>query len=550
MVEQSTCAVRRPGLDLPRLILMLRPDLCRRFGFDQSGKADVFLAWLLTTGMREYAALKHDVQFAAYVAETDPELGVTRLQASIYRARPDVQAVHGLPAQRDEFLQWFWVHGVGEHALWDLLSSSEKRDVLQATEEALSPWLDDLQAKAAQPEARGHQGLHRRPFGVNLIGYAFGQLGIGEDLRMTLRALKAANIPLAVVNFPPSQDVAQNDCSIARHVLKQGEDGPYAINLFCMTALETARFYAERGPGQWAGRYTIAYWPWELSQWPTEWKMAFDLVDEVWVSTTHIRDALLQTEQPSFAKPLHVMPLVVEVGASARRQRWPEVRRATRQRFSLPQGARLFCFSFDLNSSIHRKNPQAVVQAFLRAFDAPAYSARKVGLVVKVHAPQRPHRAWQALKALAAQDPRIHIIEGTLPRDELLALYAACDCFVSLHRAEGFGRGLAEALQLGLHLITTDYSGNTDFCRRPELAPQISPVPYRLVKVRPGQYPYATGQVWASPSIAAAARVMKHLVDTKLPSANVPRGGWPCFSAKVLGALYAKRLCEVSPLFL
>ena len=90
-----------------------------------------------------------------------------------------------------------------------------------------------------------------------------------------------------------------------------------------------------------------------------------------------------------------------------------------------------------------------------------------------------------------------------------MALYAACDVFVSLHRAEGFGRGLAEALQLGLHLITTDYSGNTDFCHRPEFVGQISRVPHRLVRVRKGQYPYADGQYWASPNLAAAARAMR-----------------------------------------
>ena len=73
--------------------------------------------------------------------------------------------------------------------------------------------------------------------------------------------------------------------------------------------------------------------------------------------------------------------------------------------------------------------------------------------MIKTHAPQARNPAWEQLKAIAAQDDRIHIIEGTLPRPDLMALYAACDVFLSLHRAEGFGRGLAEALQLGLHLL-------------------------------------------------------------------------------------------------
>lgn len=162
-----------------------------------------------------------------------------------------------------------------------------------------------------------------------------------------------------------------------------------------------------------------------------------------------------------------------------------------------------------------------------------------------MHPPKRPNRSWEALKALAANDRRIHIIQQTLPRDELLALYAACDCFVSLHRAEGFGRGLAEALQLGLHLIATDYSGNVDFCRRPEFAKQVSLIPYRLVRVKKNQYPYADSQVWASPSISSAAQAMRKFVNNPTDPKVAPRGGWPCFSAKHLGLIYAQRLQEV-----
>jgi glycosyltransferase involved in cell wall biosynthesis len=239
------------------------------------------------------------------------------------------------------------------------------------------------------------------------------------------------------------------------------------------------------------------------------------------------------------------MPLVVAPEPGAQKWREPEQRNATRRKHRLPLRARLFCFAFDLNSSMHRKNPQACVEAFLRAFPRGALTRRQVGLVIKTHAPKGSHPAWDQLKALAAQDDRIHIIEGTLPRLELMALYAACDVFVSLHRAEGFGRGLAEALQLGLHLIATDYSGNTDFCHRPEFAGQISRVPFRLVKVRAGQYPYGNGQHWASPDVAAAAEAMRECLQAPLLAARVPRGGWPCFSAKVLGEVYAKRLRQV-----
>jgi hypothetical protein len=306
-----------------------------------------------------------------------------------------------------------------------------------------------------EPEAR--VSFDNRRFGVNLIGYAFGQLGIGEDARMAARALRAAEVPVTMLNFPPGADIPQNDFSMASHV---SELGPFAFNIFCMTALENGRYYAERGSRQFADRYNIAYWPWELSGWPKQWEAMLDLVDEVWVSTQHTFAALA----PLCAKPLYLMPMAVELGgitAFASRKK-------ARESFGLPVKARLFCFSFDLNSSFHRKNPQACIDAFLQAFPRDACAEDAVGLVIKAHRPGKRHAAWATLKALAAKDTRIHIVERTLPRPDLLALYQACDCFVSLHRAEGFGRGIAEALQLGMHVITTGYSGNIDFCRPPD----------------------------------------------------------------------------------
>ena len=137
---------------------------------------------------------------------------------------------------------------------------------------------------------------------------------------------------------------------------------------------------------------------------------------------------------------------------------------------------------------------------------------------------------------MAAKDARIHIVEGTLPRAELLALYQACDCFLSLHRAEGFGRGLAEALQLGLHVIATGYSGNADFCR----APHADLVRYRLIKVKKGQYPYGEGQVWAEADVEHAAELMRVFVARK--SKTLERTDSPAFSAAVVGKRYRRRL--------
>lgn len=543
-IDQSAACEADPLTPLLRLILALRQlDLCHRCGFHLPERAQDFRNWLVMSGLNEYRALAEDAETVGALQAKDSGLDLPGVAAAVWLSRPDVQRAFPLPASRIGFMQWFLCHGVGEHALWPLLTAEQRAAALQSASWNQSPWLETLHNWASRDDTPERLERGPRPFGVNLVGYAHGQLGIGEDLRMTARALKAAAIPFAVIDFPPGPAIAQNDRSLAGHVVTEG---PFCINIFCMTAPETGRFYAERGQSQFASRYNIGYWPWELSHWPNDWAMFSSLVDEVWVSTAHIRSALRTARSPAFAKPVHVMPLVVEVPPDAARLRAPAARRAVRVRFGLPADAQLFCFAFDLNSSIHRKNPQAVVEAFVRAFPPGQPLAAQVGLVVKVQPPRRKHRAWERLKAIAAADPRICVVEGSLPRDELLALYAACDCFVSLHRAEGFGRGLAEALQLGLHLITTDYSGNTDFCRRPEFAGQVSLVPYRLVKVRPGQYPYAEGQVWANPSVAAAATAMRRFVERPPLAPAVPAGGWPCFAAADLGAVYAARLRDIA----
>lgn len=526
------------ALSIEALILTLRPDLCRRYGFDLPVNRQAFVNWLLTSGTREYKALADNAAFRRQlVRRAGPGGQLSGLQHALWLARPDVQSAYPLPAQLRGYKHWFYFHGVGEHGLWPFLSATEQRLVMSLD----TPWQESFQSDMVDEVVlHGQAAQVRRPWGVNLIGYAYGQLGIGEDARMAAKALLAAGVPMTMLNFKPGADIPQNDYSMAAQVT---EHGPYAINLFCMTALEMGRYYAEHGSAQFSGRYNIGYWPWELAKWPDEWQQLVYLVDEVWVSTRHTWQAVAPLCEAA-GKPVHVMPMAVELGPVGSRGG----RAGVRKRHGLPLQAKLFCFSFDLNSSIHRKNPQAAVQAFLRAFPQGEWTDRQVGLVIKVHPPKRRHAAWERLKQLAAKDARLHIVEQTLPRPELLALYETCDCFVSLHRAEGFGRGIAEALQLGLHVITTGYSGNLDFCQAPELAGQIDLVRFRLAKVRPGQYPYASGQHWANADVRHAAQCMQALVARGKGVCPVPEEGWPRFSAAEVGLRYRERLQGLAPL--
>lgn len=535
----------RSNLDVRELILELRPDLRLKFQRNQRRDHPGYLEWILLSGLREYRALHSEEFLHELFSQRSKTVGLTRLQELVWQARSDVRHLFPLPESLSAYQDWFFRHAVGEHSLWRFLSAQERGQACQLD----GPWRGELIQQAIAELSQSKRSLSIvSEFGVNVIGYVHGQFGIAEDVRMAVSAFDAVQIPVAILNFRPGADMPQSDMSIADRVVTTGS---YSINLFCLTALEHGRFFAERGLEQIEQRYNIGYWPWELSQWPREWAELVHLVDEVWVSSEHTLHAVLpHCNALNPTVPVRLMPMAVpappeKLHAEAMQQR----RLETRQQFGLPATACLFCFSFDLNSSIHRKNPEAVVKAFLSAFPVEGKAFKDVGLVIKVHPPKEPHPAWDRLKAAAVDDERLHVIEATLPQRELLALYQACDCFVSLHRAEGFGRGIAEALQLGLRVITTDYSGNVAFCRRPEFADRVKLVPYRLVKVRPGQYPYGQGQVWANADARAAADAMRkvaievHASEGKL--LPVPHGGWPVFSPDVVGKRYLRRLREI-----
>lgn len=527
--------------DLPRLAMAARPDLAASLalapGADPT-QDERFWLWFVRQGLREMPALGEDGPLRSRLRRS-AEGGLSRLQQLAWLARPDVQAAHPLPQDLQGFLHWFRHHGVRELALWPLLDTDEQAELLASKGD--DPVLQEQARAWARRQKTLTDDLEPPNFGVNVFGYAYGQLGIGEDARMAVRALQACGVPTCLVDFAPGKDIPQRDKSLKDHV---ADEPRFAFNLVCLTAAEHARMFLERGRAALRGRYNIGYWPWELSNWPRPWLASLSLVDEVWVSSEHTRQALRRAMRDhGLHRPIMRMPLAVDVG-----ERSTHSRAHTRQRFGLPTKACLFVFSFDLNSSFHRKNPQAVVDAFLRAFPPGVALGCRVGLVIKTHRPRPAEAHWSQLKALAHADQRLHLIAQTLPRNELLSLYAACDCMVSLHRAEGYGRNIAEALQLGLHVVATRYSGNLDFCEAPELRERVDLVPVHMVPVAPGQYPYADGQAWAEPSIGHASWFLRAFAarhSRGLRHEPPPSQGWSRFSLAQVGERYARRLARL-----
>ncbi|MDD2728281.1 glycosyltransferase family 4 protein [Malikia sp.] len=543
------------GLELPRCVGLLakqRPDAVRELSESSEPASERFIAWALLQGLVEHglaehaprglvAALDQPLPVADRGADAPPAATLlmhllrSLLDADTQRRR-DLHSSDG----RRAFLAWFfsvvgtlgiaplvaarwraWLQMpapelVGEpeiprfaHLVWQASAELQAQYPLAqaAGRQGLKTWADQARERGGWEWLRGHaasvqsaviepadtQAWRSRPFGVNLYGFAYGELGIGEDLRMAVECCKAADIPYRVINIDAGADLRQADDVLKRDVEAAAEQAPYAINLFCLPGFDTvSRVFLRQGHLPFEGHYNIGWWPWELPVWPAAWRDALDLMDELWASSEFTAQAYRQATQ----KPVHLVPLAVSVERGARRPR---------KFFGLPDDKFLFLFVFDFNSHLARKNPQAVVEAFRQAFPASDDSVR---LVLKVMNDRERDPRWIEFMRLCEQDKRILLLRKTLDRPDVLGLIEACDAYVSLHRAEGFGRTLAEAMLYGKPVIATNYSGNADF-----MHPECSlPVTYRLAPLKAGDYHFidsGDAASWADVDIDDAARQMR-----------------------------------------
>jgi|SRR5215218_448396 len=323
--------------------------------------------------------------------------------------------------------------------------------------------------------------------GVNMAGYFRSVLGVGEHARLVLAGLQAAAVPVTAIGLVASGTEQVDDVPVSA----PGDDAPHPINLISVNADVLPAFAAQMGHAFFQNRYSIGLWAWEVAPFPEHLTPAFDHVDEVWVLSEHVR----ATIQPLSPVPVLTVPLPIEL---------PPCPSRTRNELGLPEDF-LFLFAFDYDSVVERKNPLGLIEAFTKAF-APGEGA---SLVLKTLHGDRHPEAHARVAAAAAGHPDVHLLEQVLPREEKDALMASCDCYVSLHRAEGFGITLAEAMWLGKPTIATGYSGNLDF-----MTPENSYlVDSRLTEIGPGNEPYPEDGEWAQPSVAHAAKLMREVFD-------------------------------------
>jgi glycosyltransferase involved in cell wall biosynthesis len=325
-----------------------------------------------------------------------------------------------------------------------------------------------------------------RGFGVNVGGYLGADSGLAVSARRTVGALETAGVEVRPVTYRRTMS-RQNDAAD-----DHGTTALFDVSVVCVTAEQFPLFHADMGREFFESRYTIGYWYWELEVLPEDQRGALDLVDEVWVATAHVGEAV----RPLTEKPVHHMPIPLLA---------PRPSCRTRASFGLDDGY-AFLFTFDFDSVMERKNPLGVVSAFTAAFPTPG-DARL--LLKSVNASRWPAEA-ELVRCAIADRADISMMDGYLSTPDQAALVAAIDCYVSLHRAEGLGLTLADAMALGKPVIATRYSGNLDFMddRNSFL------VPFRYAEVPSGTSAYPAGARWADPDIDEAARRMRHLASS------------------------------------
>lgn len=506
-------------------IIATRFDLRKLFNSARylSGKNKIFtfIYWWVVGGRFEYPKCQWEwereylslLNAPSESIKQDLTMPITNTMVAVWEFRPDLQALYDLDTKegREKFLHWVDSHGKMEDPLLVYISK------VQAEEIPKKVIADEIIERAIGTNLKG---------GINIAGFARGELGIGEDVRMAALSAIAADIPFSIYDAPMNSSIKSSVSAFDQYI----KDEPaYHTNLICMPCAETYQLYLNAGAGFFNHRYNIGAWQWELPHFPEEWKPFYNLVDEVWAFSRYAYEMYLA----SSPVPVTYMPMAVE---------YPVPSDVTRAQFNLPENKFLFLFMFDGNSWMTRKNPLAAIRAFEKAFPT---SNQEVGLVIKAMNVNEQHPDWLEIQKMAAQDSRMTIKNVYLSRADVMALINACDSFVSLHRAEGFGRLIAEAMLLQKPVIVTNFSGNCDFTNINTAFLVNGP----RVFLKEGDYSVWENQYWCDPDIDEAAKQMQVCFEDKKLRDKIASNGSiyikTYHSAQAVGTLYKKRLREI-----
>jgi len=391
---------------------------------------------------------------------------ITRLWYQIYEERDDLKKVFldVKNKDREDFVQWINSSGRIECKLDRSFFSNTRK---KSNDNSLNT---------------------KKLPGINVLGYFKGKFGVAESARNFVFALKNQGIPHVLNNLeaPIHQN---NDTTFT----KFESDNPFPINLMIVNADQSEIVYKKLKSSFFEGKYNIAVWAWELSEFPKEWGTSFKYFNEIWVLSNFV----LNSVSKSSPIPVHKITCPIELDESKLI--------SNKEKFGIKDDF-VFLFVFDYLSVFERKNPIAVVKSFQNVFQ----ENDNVKLIIKSINAQKFLSEKEKLKS-AITSKNIILKEEHMEKDELLSLLATSDCLVSLHRSEGLGLTIAEAMYAGKPVIATDYGGNVDFMN----SKNGFPVKYDLIQLEKDYGPYTKGNVWAEPNIEHASKLMRYIFDNQ-----------------------------------
>jgi glycosyltransferase involved in cell wall biosynthesis len=327
--------------------------------------------------------------------------------------------------------------------------------------------------------------------GINLIGNIRAETGLGQSCRLVADELEASGIPYTVCQYDQLGVMAEG--RYQQYENKISGELPYNINLIHINPHELGLAFWQAHEKIWDGRYNIGFWLWEIEDFPDEWIPCFHCMNEIWTPSKFITDSIQRKTN------LKVATIPYHVGLAIPEKDQCEYRK----NFRLPTDKFLFLMMYDRTSMTERKNPKAVIEAFLMAFS----KEEEAGLVIKIS--NSSEKEIHRIRSMIPEHKNVYFITEILERQQVNELIYCMDAVVSLHRAEGFGLVLAEAMLLGTPTIATNWSSNTEFMTK-ETACMVDA---ELVTLEKDIGSLKKGNRWADPDWRQAAGYMRKLYE-------------------------------------